>query len=425
MEYIISIFIFLFDVFSLINIVEAVFECKVSKKQKNITWAMLVIVSYFICNFILLGHTIYEAAVMIVLFVITINLSYYGNLMVKLFYSVLWYFTLMASEYIIITISMILFGVGIEGILADKLYFILFTVTSRFFIYFITFIFKKVRRNSSELTVYSWLQLILFPVFTLLTSMIFINVEPKDQLTTVLLLVDIIGLIITNVIALNILNRLDEEHRLKRDNMLLNQQINLEMKNVEALMDAYAVQRRITHDFENHLRVVKSLAEKNNDGETLEYTSQMLKHVSDNALIVHSNNNIVDAILNQKYVTAKKYGITISFKINDLSGITIANEDMVTFLANALDNAIEATKQCADNKFIKVTITNNFGELLINISNPVKTDVVVKNNIVESNNKGFEHGYGLQNIKLVTDKYNGILNIDCKNKLFTVSAILY
>ncbi len=48
--------------------------------------------------------------------------------------------------------------------------------------------------------------------------------------------------------------------------------------------------------------------------------------------------------------------IVFIFKINDLSGINVSDEDIVVILSNLLNNAIEACEKCPDKRVIKMKL---------------------------------------------------------------------
>ena len=424
MEYFYSLCINIFDLFSLYNIAEATLDRK-TKEVKVKYWTIYICWSFLLNNFILRGTSLFESIVGIISAAILLDVVYYGKRVIKIFNAVIWHIFILTSEYLVIYIMMIFLERTLDDVLGSIFTFTVFSVLSRFIVYFLTFIFKKIRKSQVDLGIKQWLKLILFPLFTIFTCFLLMDVQMKSNDVSFWLFIDTVGLIITNVVILNLINQLDEEAKIKNDNILLNQQIKMEMSNIQSLMEAYASQRKMTHDFENHLLVIQGLAQKNNDLQTVEYTSKMLKQIDSNALVVHSNNNVVDAILNQKYMIAQRNDIIVEFKINDLSDIIISDEDMVTFLANAMDNAINAAKECKENKYIKVTIINENSETLVTISNTVNGNIDIKNYTVESKKNNFEHGYGLQNIKAVVDKYENIFTMDCKDNIFTISAIFY
>jgi sensor histidine kinase regulating citrate/malate metabolism len=141
--------------------------------------------------------------------------------------------------------------------------------------------------------------------------------------------------------------------------------------------------------------------------------------------VVHTNHAVVDAVINQKYRYAQMKGITVIMMVNDLSDLSIDEEDLVTVLSNILDNAVEACENLLEDKIVKLKITTDNDQLLIAVQNPVTEPILIVNNrIVTSKEDKKEHGIGLLNIYAVVEKYNGTCAIQCKNGWFHLTVLM-
>ena len=91
----------------------------------------------------------------------------------------------------------------------------------------------------------------------------------------------------------------------------------------------------------------------------------------------------------------------------------ILPNDVCTILSNLLDNAIEATQKVEESKYIKLIIRRAKYFLFIRVSNPCKKmkefEVLLK---TTKDNKNL-HGWGLQSVNDVVEKYNG--RMECLN----------
>ncbi|MDE5825346.1 MAG: ATP-binding protein, partial [Lachnospiraceae bacterium] len=145
---------------------------------------------------------------------------------------------------------------------------------------------------------------------------------------------------------------------------------------------------------------------------------------------INTNHTVVNIILNQKYQAARDKNITMTFVINDLSGLTMPEEDLVTLLTNLLDNAIEACekideKNTAIDKTIQFKMVVEESQLILSVRNPVNEPVQIKNNMVVTSKKdSIYHGIGLSNIDTVVKKYHGTSVLKCKDGWFSFAAIL-
>ena len=137
---------------------------------------------------------------------------------------------------------------------------------------------------------------------------------------------------------------------------------------------------------------------------------------------ISSGNLIADAILNNKAVVAAQSGNKIQFE-GQFPKDGIADNDICTILANALDNAIEATEKTDNSSVITVEAAVRMGNFILSISNPVNENIKIgKNNTMKTTKKNHaEHGIGVKNIQRVVKKYNGALTLECENKIFSVN----
>lgn len=106
---------------------------------------------------------------------------------------------------------------------------------------------------------------------------------------------------------------------------------------------------------------------------------------------------------------------------NDLSILKYI--DTCTIFANALDNAVKA---CSDiqngEKKITLEVKRTNDILSIIIENTKQNHVVYENEkFVSSKLDKHNHGFGVENIKMAVEKYNGIVSIDYTDTIFTLA----
>lgn len=94
-----------------------------------------------------------------------------------------------------------------------------------------------------------------------------------------------------------------------KDYSILQHSLKLEQDNVEAWQNAYASQRKQTHDYQNQLLAIRGLAQKEHcNSELIEYVSQLMQTDMTDAMLVQTGRSVVDVILNQKHALAPKQG---------------------------------------------------------------------------------------------------------------------
>ncbi|MBQ8502735.1 MAG: GHKL domain-containing protein [Clostridia bacterium] len=153
--------------------------------------------------------------------------------------------------------------------------------------------------------------------------------------------------------------------------------------------------RKFRHDYRNHMIVINALLENGNTDRARNYINAMNSDISDTVNKISTGNFIADALLNNKAVVAAQAGNKIKFN-GQFPSEGIADEDVCTILANALDNAIEAVTKLGEENTIFIESAVRNGNFILNITNPVLENVKIgKNNTLKTTKKNSnEHGIG-------------------------------
>lgn len=183
--------------------------------------------------------------------------------------------------------------------------------------------------------------------------------------------------------------------------------------------------RRFRHDYRNHLIVINALLESGSTDRAREYINAMNADINGTLNKISTGNLVADAIINTKAVVAAGTEIKIKFR-GQFPNEGIRDVDICTILSNALDNALEAAEKTGKPETITVEAAVRQNNFILDISNPVAEDIKIgKNNTLKTTKKNrSEHGIGTKNIQRVVNKYNGMLELSCENKVFTFSLML-
>lgn len=189
------------------------------------------------------------------------------------------------------------------------------------------------------------------------------------------------------------------------DMLLLRQHMEMQQESMAALEQNYRMQRRSTHEFEHHMQVLRELLDRGEVTAARDYLERLKKNRAMHPISVSSNHAVIDAILHQKYQTARDNEIRMQLQVNDLSGVTIPADDLAVVLTNLLDNAIEACRRKEGYREILCSILADDGLYISirNTSDPVK---VVDGKIPTSKQDSLSHGFGLLSVSYVLDRLN-------------------
>ena len=167
------------------------------------------------------------------------------------------------------------------------------------------------------------------------------------------------------------------------------------------------------------------MLEEGRTKETLAYIAKLTGGIRKSADHINANHTVVNVVLNQKYQEAGEKGIVMTIAVNDLSGLTISEEEIVTLLVNLIDNAIEACGKLDQNKIIQFKMMLEEGELILAVRNPVKEPVRVEGGKAATTKQDvLNHGIGLLNVEAVIKKNAGTSVIRCEEGWFSFSAMI-
>ena len=81
-------------------------------------------------------------------------------------------------------------------------------------------------------------------------------------------------------------------------------------------------------------------------------------------------------------------------------------------MGNLLDNAVEAARKVVnpDDRYISVSIIMADNSIIINIEN--SSERMTERNFKTDKKNVLLHGYGISNVKMISEKYGGVFTIE-------------
>ncbi len=203
----------------------------------------------------------------------------------------------------------------------------------------------------------------------------------------------------------------------KRAEMQLEQvQMQYEMQNARRYLRANADIRRLYHDMKNHLLALESMIKSG--GEPEQYITELRSRLESYDVNVNTGNAVADTLLAEKIERARLDNI--SFNVcADLSMFSFMNSvDMVTILANAIDNAVEALIQLPEGQerivYIKTTRYANMA--VLRISNQFSGKLDLRDGVLHTGKADpAMHGIGLSSIQKAVKRYGGSAETQFEN----------
>lgn len=195
-------------------------------------------------------------------------------------------------------------------------------------------------------------------------------------------------------------------------------QAELEQQRASALLDSYTAQRRLTHEFTNHIAALDALLRQGDLTGAQEYISSVSKVVAAGTTILDTHNPLLDSLLSRKYEEAAQQGVELYFDLCDLKDLPFCGTDLVIVISNLLDNAIRAAAQAKPPE-VYLRARRNEEEYLISVRNRVQKDLeLVDGELPRSTKAEPGHGMGLVNVREVLDRCRCEYTLSCRDRWF-------
>ena len=273
----------------------------------------------------------------------------------------------------------------------------------------------KGRNNYGELSHREWLEFSMIPLLTVASMLLMFfcsSTEAKVQTAYLFLSA---GLIFINIFVIELMQGILEKEELLRKSALAGQKKESQLAHYRDMQAVYERQGRKMHDYKNQIRTIQVLLKKADAQAAAALAERLTESISVEMAAVSTKHPVVDAVLNQKFHAAREQGVSMTFRVGDMGGLRLNEEETVILLSNLLDNAIrECVKVVRQgrNAVIHVKLVQEDGKLIFSVRNPVAEKVEV----IE--------GTGLSNVKAVTEKYGGDFAISCDSEKFQAVVML-
>ncbi len=199
------------------------------------------------------------------------------------------------------------------------------------------------------------------------------------------------------------------------------------------LKEQYSQSERVRHDLKNHVLALHGLLEKRE----WEKMGRYLKNMESQAGLENggevTGNRVVDVLLHQKGKRAKGKGIDWECDVQMPKSCGIDEFDLCVLFGNILDNAVEACERQQDSRshstgagekqqFIRIQAKAVKKCFLLEVRNSTGMEDKRAAGVCAKNPKG--HGIGLLNVRDVVEKYDGVMETEVLDGVFTVSVLV-
>ena len=336
-----------------------------------------------------------------------------------IFFSVLDYSLLFLADLFSLQVENIL--ITKEAAYASKI--VVLSLPAKAIWILLLFVLRRIWKGKDsygELSHKEWRKFGMVPLFTVASMLLMYFCYSGEKKVQAVYLFLAVGLIMINFLVLMLMQDILVKGELLWESALTDQKKESQLAHYRDMKAVYERQGRKMHDYKNQIRTIQVLLKDGDVQAAAGLAERLTESISVEMSAVNTNHPVVNAVLNQKFHAAREQGVSMIFKVGDMSGMPLDGEETVILLSNLLDNAIhECVKVVRKGRkaVINIKLVQEGGKLIFSVRNPVAEKVQVADGIVLDSGGGM-HGVGLMNVKAVVDKYGGDFAISCDREKF-------
>lgn len=290
-----------------------------------------------------------------------------------------------------------------------------------FFLILYQFYFKKrilllyhdIKNGDRTITALSFL------TFYMVTILVFIGnrQDSYSVLWLYILISTYIFVVVVYIVLFRFMRRLNHELELKQ--MQIHERFLLEQ--IAAYEESERNARQTRHDFRHHNIVIAEFIKNKDYQGVLDYLQKYEKEEEKKYNRTFCSNHAVDHVLSAYVKKAEQSGIEVKTDISfwDTSGIS--DVDLVSILANIMENSINGCMQAQGKRLLKLLITQKGTKFVIVCKNTCTPDILFGNGIPKNKSRD---SIGVESILQSARKYSGDADFSAEDGMFTCRVVL-
>lgn len=221
------------------------------------------------------------------------------------------------------------------------------------------------------------------------------------------------GLMIINIIVYYLLENIIDATEIREKQARMEQQFAFQEQKYEQASQSFKSISSVIHDTNKHLVYLNECVERHEFDEAKRYIGTAIEHIDKSYKRINTGFLPIDALVSNSLNIAETNNITFKSDIKiEKERICIERYDLCVALGNLLDNAVEACKKVSnpDDRIISVSIVTGDNSMVIHIENSAER---MKGIDFKTDKKDkLLHGYGISNVKAISEKYGGVFTIE-------------
>ena len=221
------------------------------------------------------------------------------------------------------------------------------------------------------------------------------------------------GLMIINIIVYYLLENIIDATEIREKQARMEQQFAFQEQKYEQASQSFKSISSVIHDTNKHLVYLNECVERHEFDEAKRYIGTAIEHIDKSYKRINTGFLPIDALVSNSLNIAETNNITFKSDIKiEKERICIERYDLCVALGNLLDNAVEACKKVSnpDDRIISVSIVTGDSSMVIHIENSAER--MIGSDFKTDKKDKLLHGYGISNVKAISEKYGGVFTIE-------------
>ncbi|MBR6670690.1 MAG: GHKL domain-containing protein [Ruminococcus sp.] len=271
-----------------------------------------------------------------------------------------------------------------------------------------------IRKNTQIVKFKDYLCFIITPLISIATIItISFEFDTGEPNATIGICFAAAGLMIINIIVYYLLENIIDATEIREKQARMEQQFAFQEEKYEQASQSFRSISSVIHDTNKHLVYLNECVERHEFDEAKRYIGTAIEHIDKSYKRINTGFLPIDALVSNSLNIAEANNITFKSDIKiEKERICIERYDLCVALGNLLDNAVEACKKVSnpDDRIISVSIITGDNSMVIHIENSAER---MKENDFKTDKKDkLLHGYGISNVKAISEKYGGVFTIE-------------
>ena len=225
---------------------------------------------------------------------------------------------------------------------------------------------------------------------------------------------------ILNFVALLLIAHVDS---FRHENRNMHDFINNKMRYYEMSHDGILALQTKCHDLKHQIAAIRSEAGK---ASFERYLTELEDTIDEYSTVVDSGNETVDVVLTEKNILCKSAGVKFTYMIDGGLFSFLSEREIYSLFGNALDNALEAASQVADESSRMISLKSNArGEMVVlQIENTYAGERELNDGLPATTKQGGGHGFGLRSIQRIAQRWGGDMSVRAEGGIFKLSVFM-